>query len=364
MPIRRYDAATVQKSVKTDAGFLKAPARLTRVGVFDYREPGGKVRRELRLPEEVFSADSLDSFQLVPLTNNHPSIDDGKVTSKNAGLLQVGTVGQDVARDGSFVAATVLVTDAKAIEQIESGKVELSCGYFCDLEPAAGVWQDDAGVVHPYDAIQRNIRGNHVALVAMGRAGKEVRLLLDSQDAMRVECDKQEQGQPAKEDIKPMEKLTLDGIEVELSTTAKSIVTKALDTAAAAVEKLTARADTAEARATELAAKLEVATSPAATQAAVQARVALETKAAEHGIKADGLSDDEVRKQVIAKLSPGLALEGKSAEYLAAAYDAVLAIPSNPAAVQMKSKLDSAPAVSANLDPRAEYTKAFFGQKK
>lgn len=128
MPIRRYDAATVQKSVKTDAGFLKAPARLTRVGVFDYQEPGGKVRRELRLPEEVFSADSLDSFQLVPLTNNHPSIDDGKVTSKNAGLLQVGTVGQDVARDGSFVAATVLVTDAKAIEQIESGRSSFRAG--------------------------------------------------------------------------------------------------------------------------------------------------------------------------------------------------------------------------------------------
>ena len=53
---------------KTAEGFLVARAPVTSIGVFSYRNPDGSERRELRLPEEVFNADSLASLRLKPLT--------------------------------------------------------------------------------------------------------------------------------------------------------------------------------------------------------------------------------------------------------------------------------------------------------
>ena len=53
---------------KTAEGFLIARAPLTSVGVFTYRNADGTPRRELRLPEEVFSEESLATLKLKPLT--------------------------------------------------------------------------------------------------------------------------------------------------------------------------------------------------------------------------------------------------------------------------------------------------------
>jgi hypothetical protein len=40
---------------------------LTRVGIFEYRRPDGSIRRELRLPEEVFAQESLASYKGKPV---------------------------------------------------------------------------------------------------------------------------------------------------------------------------------------------------------------------------------------------------------------------------------------------------------
>lgn len=162
---------------------MRTPAHLSRVGVFDYRLGSGKVRRELRPPDEVFKADSLASFDGVLLTDDHPV---AGLDGKNARGLAVGTVTK-VRKDNDLLAAELLVTDAAAVTKIENGKRELSCGYQCDTDEAPGVWTDANGVGHPYDAIQRNIRGNHVALVARGRAGPDARVRLDAADAERVD---------------------------------------------------------------------------------------------------------------------------------------------------------------------------------
>jgi hypothetical protein len=55
---------------------------------------------------------------------------------------------------------------------IGAGKRELSAGYRCLYEVTAGVWNG----LH-YDAIQRNIRGNHLALVTEGRMGPDVAVM-------------------------------------------------------------------------------------------------------------------------------------------------------------------------------------------
>ena len=57
----------------TPEGFLVARAAVTSVGVFTYREDG-TTRRELRLPEEVFAQESLDSLKCKPLTLYHPDV--------------------------------------------------------------------------------------------------------------------------------------------------------------------------------------------------------------------------------------------------------------------------------------------------
>lgn len=112
-----------------------------------------------RTPEEVFSEKTLASFENKPLTDEHPDED---VTVSNHNSYSIGFV-RDIKRgktsDGEDVMlGTLVVTDSNAIEEIENGKTDLSCGYECDIE-------DDG------NPSQRNIRGNHVALCQQGRAG-------------------------------------------------------------------------------------------------------------------------------------------------------------------------------------------------
>lgn len=152
--------------VKTPEGYLIcSDAILARTGKQTYTrnelfQDGDNSEIEVdRTPEEVFSEETLASFENKPLTITHPDED---VTPDNHRELGVGFV-RDVrraTRDGQEVMiANIVVTDAEAIEAIESGELlELSCGYDCDIS-------DDE---HP---CQRNIRGNHVALCKQGRAG-------------------------------------------------------------------------------------------------------------------------------------------------------------------------------------------------
>lgn len=183
--VRRWDSGTVGEVERTNQGYLRAPATITRTGVFDYRQPGGTVRRELRLPDEVFNPKTLASFGLAPLTNGHPPV---MLNARNTARYQVGSV-VEPKQDGDHVAAYVQVTDADAIEAAEAGRRQLSCGYTCALEAKPGVTQGIPGIpdgLH-FDAIQRNIRGNHVALVDKARAGATVQLRLDGADAFQVE---------------------------------------------------------------------------------------------------------------------------------------------------------------------------------
>lgn len=358
---KRYDRAPMAKARKLDNGFMRAPAHLTRVGVFTYRLPDGSERRELREPGEVFKQDSLDSFELVPLTDEHPS---NGVDGGNAKIVTVGTVGH-VQRDGDLVAAELLITDAGAVAKVEAGKHELSCGYECDLEPVPGVWRGER-----YDVVQRNIRGNHVALVTKGRAGPQARIRLDENDAEQI---------PQTQEPKPMKMITLDGVEVEVAPTVADLIGK--ERAAAAgltdalkskvkecetlLEKQTARADSAEAEVKSLTEKLVVATDAKLVQAAVAARVELENKARATGVefKTDA-TDAEIKLAVIAKIDPDAKLEGKSADYVDARFDAALALAAktNPAAKQMgelvkQAKLDGNPPAG---DHEAAFRTAVF----
>lgn len=315
MNVQRYDHGelTERFDAVDSTGALRVPARLTRTGVFTYKLPDGSTRRELRHPDEVFNADSMASLSLATLTLRHPKA--GRVDSETFKALTVGTVGENVGVEGlQFLRSTVVVKDAAAVQSVQRGDTrELSCGYFCDLVMDSGTWQGQ-----PYDARQTSIRYNHVALVERGRAGSEVRVL-DGADELGVQLG---DGQEPRTDHQehPMIKIKLDGVDVEVP-----------EAAATAITSLQAKADTEKARADALQATLDAA--PKAEQLrqdaekAVRARMSLEQDARlvlgkDH--KVDGVADDELRKNVLAKVHPTLSLDGKDSTYLQVAFDVAM----------------------------------------
>lgn len=368
--VKRFDRAGLGRAARLDNGFLRAPARLSRVGVFTYAKADGTTIRELRTPEEVFAQDAIDSFALVPLTDDHPS---EPVTADNAKRLSVGSVGEPK-QDGKFLSATIMVTDSAVVEKINSGKQELSCGYFCDLEPAApgALWLDaETGQSIPYNFIQRNIRGNHVAVVAKGRAGAEVRVQLDSADAIQIDVE-------PKEDTMTTE-IKTEEVKADAAPVAETVATPAEVAPAiievdfkAELEKATARADAAESQVAKLQAELAQATSLETLQALVNARVELENKA--RGVvgkdaKFDGLDAQAIKKQVILKIDADMPIEGKSADYVDAAFDTITRIapknvnPVTQAVAALVASESKTPAIK--LSPQEQYLKDFFnGSKK
>lgn len=166
----------------TSQGFFKADAYFTRSGIFDYTfiENGKEiVVRELRPDDEVFHPDSMKSLQMVPISNNHPM---EHISVDNFQQYQIGMTGENITQIDNFLSGKVIITDKKVIGDIlmnieQKKPIELSCGYDCNIEFKPGKHKEG-----DYDAIQKDIIYNHVALLldCKGRAGKEVKLRVDS----------------------------------------------------------------------------------------------------------------------------------------------------------------------------------------
>ncbi|MCX2699247.1 DUF2213 domain-containing protein [Ochrobactrum chromiisoli] len=152
----------------TPEGFLVChDVPIARVGVMIYGEGetpieaglDGIVRVE-RNSDEVFRYDTIASFEAKPITLDHP-VD--FVTPKTWKTLAVGTA-QNVRRgtgvDEDLLLADLIITDDDAINEVNSGLREISCGYEADYEQT-----------EPGRGLQRNIIGNHIALVERGRCG-------------------------------------------------------------------------------------------------------------------------------------------------------------------------------------------------
>lgn len=121
---------------------------------------GDMTEIEVDRPEkEVFDPKTLASFENVPITIEHP---DNNVDSDNYSSLAVGymrDIHKGMYQGQPVMLGTAVITDSEGIEKVESGELtNLSCGYDCDIE-------DDK------NPKQTNIRGNHVALCEIPRAG-------------------------------------------------------------------------------------------------------------------------------------------------------------------------------------------------
>jgi len=119
-----------------------------------------------RTADEVFSPETLASFEGMTVTILHPEDEEGNikfVDPENWRELAVGHL-QNVRRgtgsQSDLMIADLIIKDEEAIDYIENGLREVSCGYDAEYQQTA------IGKAKQYQ-----ITGNHVALVPNGRAG-------------------------------------------------------------------------------------------------------------------------------------------------------------------------------------------------
>lgn len=178
--VRRYDYdGQISTFEKTPQGFLKVPgSTVTKTGVFPYLDTRGTLRQELRHPDDVFSQDSLTTLKNAPVTLEHPP---SMITPANYKTYSKGYTTDRVEVNNGMVECDIIIADDATISAVENrGLRELSSGYTADIESEQGTYDGT-----PYQYRQKNIRYNHIAIVRSGRAGPEVRLRMDSADAVQ-----------------------------------------------------------------------------------------------------------------------------------------------------------------------------------
>lgn len=123
-----------------------------------------KIYYLLRDPVELERAAT--TFNNLPLLIKHQPIS----ADDHPKELVVGTTGSNAEWSDPYVNVDLTIWDAAAIAGIESKEqTELSSAYRYEADMTSGEYQGMR-----YDGVMRNIRGNHVALVDVGRAGHDV----------------------------------------------------------------------------------------------------------------------------------------------------------------------------------------------
>jgi hypothetical protein len=219
--VSRYDFAPITGSETTSEGYLRVWCRAARTGTQLYRRADGTQVREYRPPEEVSNPEALSTFGMKPVTWGHPPV---LLDAANTKQFQTGYSGSQVRYNDGFVEVALVVTDQDAIEKIKrKDATEVSAGYKVDFDPTPGITPEGES----YDGVQRNIRVNHIAIVPRGRAGPEVRLLLDRMDAADAVADfpEHEMAPQSSSTASPvMATVKLDGLEIDLPAEAASAV--------------------------------------------------------------------------------------------------------------------------------------------
>lgn len=322
------DRVSISKPRKTEDGYLVAQAKVARTGIQEYlaselgltdRAPNSVVRL-YRPPEEVFSDATMRTFAHRPMTLGHPS---KMVDASTWKSVAVGQTGGEVIRDGDYVQVPLVLMDAQAIAQVEAGIREFSMGYTAEIVFQDGQTPDG----ERYDAIQTQIRNNHLALVDQGRAGHECRI-----------GDKETGSKPKT----PQEKVEMTDNLHTVVLGDKAVHVAATD--APAVEAFKAAAaqaltDAAKVHDAAIAAKdAEIAKKDAEIadlksqvvdgkqlDALVAARSDLLTKAKSiAAIDYAGMSDAEIRKAAVTAKLGAKVVDGKSDAYIEARFDAEL----------------------------------------
>lgn len=312
MAVSRYDTGALGRVERTPQGGIRVQANLSRTGLFRYQNPDGSVRIEYRPPDEVSRPESLATLRDAPVTNLHH----GLVTPGNFRKTAIGNLSGEARMDGQMIVGTLAIQDERAIRMIEAGeRREVSLGYRCELDRTPGTTPEG----ERYDAVQRNIVYNHVALVPRGRGGREVALRLDSHD---------NQVGPVGQENRRMEKFeVIGGVPYEVGSAAHQEASRTRATAEAAVQTrldsisgLEGENATLKAKVKELEERLD--SLPESIEAAVQGRIKLLGVASRAGFEVrEDMSDDDIRAGIVGKVHPKVNLDGKDSAFVSAAFE-------------------------------------------
>lgn len=336
---QRFDSVKI-KAHFDDNGFLVDRPIVARIGAQVYKTPHGD-RVEFRPASEVFKQESLQSFAGKPITVGHVT-----VTPQNAKDVVVGSCAGAGIASGVGVEVPLSIYSDYAISKAKAKEAgELSVGYTSvDIDkPGWGsnetgeyifeedMKQDEAppeGWVK-FDAVQTNIKVNHIALVFKGRAGIS-KLNLDAEQEFPYDNN----GQLTNED-KQMKKIKIDSVDVEVT-----------EEVASHIEKLTAQIATIQGKADGFEAerdalKVRVDSLPELVKAEVEkqkadtaARAEVTAVAETAGVKHDGLDIKDVKIAVV-KAMLDKDVSEKSDAYIDAMFD--VAKDSDIMAIQRKA---------------------------
>lgn len=193
--IKNYSPVTAQdeKEIDDNGWFEVKDNPLSKEGVFLYK--GSQIRLSDGStpsdPDKLYSVyrpaeeleKSVDTFKLLPWVDEHTMLgseDIGMTPAEKKGVN--GVIGEDVYVSNGTLYGNIKVFSERFARQIEAGKKELSLGYRCKYEYSPGVWNGEK-----YDYIQRNLRGNHLALVDKGRMGADVRVMDEDDSCINYE---------------------------------------------------------------------------------------------------------------------------------------------------------------------------------
>lgn len=169
---------------------------ISKVGVFPYLGASigapdpTKIYMVYRPAEELGDPSTVESFKLLPWTDDHPKTilgaeGEGLIPAEIKGVS--GVVGESVYFKDDTLWGNIKLFSERLADLIDAGKRELSVGFRCIYDFTTGTFNGQ-----PYDAVQRVIRGNHLASVQEGRMGPDVAVL----DHMKITFDAKEIAMP------------------------------------------------------------------------------------------------------------------------------------------------------------------------
>ena len=333
----------------TPEGYLCVKGIAARTGVYEYLSTELGIEGPERLvgvyrsPNEVFSPESMATYSDKDVTNDHPE------DLVNASTFKEHSVGhvRGASQEGDDVIVDMIIKDQSAIDDLNSGKLELSPGYLAEYVPVNGV--DANGT--PYEFEQRGIVINHVAMVDAARAGNQARIF-DSKPKGNVTMAQRK----VFLDSKKTRSVTLD-------EEAAAVVEQAIDALEDVADEAEKRADEAEAKADDLEEKLKEMseeTKEVTSDSAISARVAAvlstinDAKKLMPSFDSKGTTNPlEIKRAAMAAVKPTRDWASKNAAYVEAAFDAAVEEKDEEEEDDKDGKKDMSKDAKATLDALA-----------
>jgi len=231
-----YDKARLvvevpDKKEYTPEGYLIVPAKLSKPGIFDYYgyELSGipnldslKLYKIYQDASVLFDQETIVSFENKPLVDEHKEVNSDTWTSRAVGFVR------DVHRsEDGYLACTLVITDALAIQDVEEGKKELSLGYDALYVPREDI--EDKPIPLDANFVRVKIKGNHVAIVEEGRAGHDCRIQDTKEKGMEQVMLALQQITAMLKDLIEMEKAEQEGKEEQDSKEKLNVLQKEHD---------------------------------------------------------------------------------------------------------------------------------------